>query len=82
MRYLIPAFASLVMATSSLPVRAQTPAPVPQQNNATTAAPGATPAPAPAKPEKANQLSRRFTAANTTHDGQKGEVETGGPPFR
>jgi hypothetical protein len=62
MRYLIPAFASLMMATSAVPVRAQTPAPATQQSSSPTTAPS----PAPVKP---NKLSRRFSAANTTHDG-------------
>jgi hypothetical protein len=63
MRYLIPAFASLVMATS-LPSYAQTPAPAAEQ---TTAAPPAATA-KPAAP-KVNKLARRFAKANTTHDG-------------
>jgi hypothetical protein len=62
MRYLIPAFASLMLATSALPVRAQTVPPAPQQNSSSTTTPSQAPA-------KATKLSRRFSAANTTHDG-------------
>lgn len=64
MRYLIPAFASLVMATASLPGYAQTPAPPAEQN--TTTPPAAAAKPATPKP---NKLSQRFAKANTTHDG-------------
>lgn len=62
MRYLIPVFASLMLATTSLPGYAQTPTSPSPQTNTTT------PAPAPVVP-KANKLGRRFAAANITHDG-------------
>lgn len=62
MRLLIPAFASLVMAMSTLPAYAQTtPAPAAQQNGDI--------AQAPKTGVKPNKLSRRFGSANTTHDG-------------
>ncbi len=66
MRYLIPAFAALVMAASPLAAQAQNATqnagPTTQQNSVTPQAP-ALPAPKP------NRLAKRFAAANTTHDG-------------
>jgi hypothetical protein len=69
MRYMIPAFAALVLATSPLVARAQTAIPPATTAPATTSA---TPAPVPnivVKPARLTRMDQRFASANTSGDG-------------
>lgn len=69
MRYMIPAFAALVLASSPLAAQAQTAA------TPSTTAPAAAPSnPTPVpntviKPARPTRLDQRFSSANTSNDG-------------
>lgn len=71
MRFVIPAFAALMLAAAPLAAMAQTAAPTTPGTTAPgTTAPGTTtPGTLTTKPARADKLDKRFTAANTTHDG-------------
>lgn len=64
MRYLIPAFAALMLAVTPIAGHAQTAPMAPS-----TAQTGLPDTAAPAPKVKMSKLTKRFNAANTTHDG-------------